>query len=444
LIEEKLRILPQREHLVGILHRGSSPELRVFQKTGITQVIVSPNLEFPEEVFAVFDLLAFEGSLWETIDQRLHQAIETYVKSGGTVYISDDTSIPSISGSSSWGMGRHYVPSARDRHMLRLPAMRDRVKERILEELGLSGSRRTRRLSRSESAEIFEPLPRHLGSRASWAVYLTVCLLTIAAAALCGILRLWSRRFNIILMPALSVGLSVGFLIVVPGGSVAYERVSLTVAASNSDVALRCDYIQLYGFADSGRERHEFGIEGFIVPARPWYTGLPGAGWRRRRERTTPLHLHNGKEAGVSDLSLPMDGSAVFEVSRHLRIDGGFDVIIRKDASLLVNNSGLDLNDCVLVSSGMVTELGTVHFGQTVELSRLDGEFIERYLQRRYDDGTHRGRVLGSFAEMCWKKCFSPGGLYLVSWTRENSEAQGYAQVTDFGNMWIVEIGAYD
>ncbi len=438
-LTDTLRVLPRREHLVCILSASHNRELTwLFEHSGVTTVLINPRLEFPEEVLRVFDVVAFEDLLWDTLNQRVTGAIEMYVKSGGTVCISEHERIPFDPGSSC-GLGEFFVLCRADRRQLRDPAKANAVKDRVLSALRLSEHREPRKCTPSEIAEAFEPLPRYLGSRPAWVLYLTVCFLTLGAAGLCGMLRLWSRRVGVTLMPALALGLSACFVFVVPAGDIAYERVSLVVAAAGSDTAQGRAYVQLYGFSDSGQEPHELGASGLILPAKRGYAGFtkslagPGAGG------DSPLVLQNGNDAAVSSLYLQGGRAAVFEVGRLLQLDGGFAVSTGDAGIRFTNNSGFDLRDCVLILSGTVTELGAIRFGQTLSLNAGNGEFMQDYLRRHFDSGTRAGRTLAAFAQRCWKKYLKPGNMYVAGWVDDGIAPPGYAQAEVLGTMWIVE-----
>jgi hypothetical protein len=438
---EKLRVLPGREHLVGILSASPSPELtQLFKWPGVTRVQIRPRSDFPEDMFRVFDLIAFEGFLWNMLNKPVRDAVDAYVKSGGKVYISGKEQIPirvpeaqdtGVLFHSARGLGTFFALNPNYNLRRGVPGAKD-LKELILSELGLARPRQAQSSRPSEMAQAFEPLPRYLDWRASWALYLIVCSLTLCAAGLCSLLRLWTRKFAAASLPVLALGLAAGFAAVVPSGDMAYERISVFLTAAGSDTAIHRSYLQLYSFAVSAEEPRLLGARGLILPAASGWGGCGGCA----------LILHNGNDARVSGLRLKKGRAAVFEVSRRFVLDGSFHAKTRSDKIYLTNNSGFDLQDCVLVSSGKVTRLGAFRFGQTVDLNPDAGEFVQEYMRRRFDAGTREGRVVAAFTECCWKKYLKPKIMYLVGWADGGPPPSGYAQAGVYAAMWIVQVKA--
>lgn len=439
-LERELKVVPRQEHLVGILSDVPNPELaRLFQQDGVTRVELSPGLEFPAEVFRVFDLIAFDALLWQSMGRQMTEALEAYVKSGGSVFMSNHETAPPPTGSDKmvWsmprGLGNLYLLNPR---YSRIPGHgHPEVKQELLVALGMARPRRAPGRGPSQLSGAFEPPPRHLDARPRWAAYLLISALSLAAGALCSMLRLWSRRTGQMLMPALAVCLSCGFVIVAPAGSVAYESLSLVIAAADSDVIVRRSYVHLYSFADCAEETYRLGADGLIVPL--------VSGWRSRRE-FSPV-LHNGDNVRVSRLCFKKSGAAVFEMTRPAQFDGAFHVSGRPGAIRITNNSGFDLYRCVLVRSGMITELGGLRFGDAVKLPEGEGEYMQKYLTRLGSRKRRVARVVASFVGYALKRFVQPGRTYMAGWTWPRVQTPpGYAQAADMGTMWIIEIPAAD
>jgi hypothetical protein len=438
ILMDRLQVLPGREHLVGIIYTSSDHELsRIFKRAGIISVQVKPRQEFPQEVLECFDLIAFEGSLWNTMDQSLREAIKIYIESGGKVFISGQEQIPihvsepagqGVLLSSQLGMGTIFVPNRTGNLHTSLFGTPE-TRERILRALGLSEPRKTTGCSPSEVAQAFEPLPRYVGMSVSWALYLIICSMTICGVGLCSLLRLWSRNNGIIIMPVLAIGLSAGFTLFTPSGNVAYERITLFVNSAGSEVALRQSYVQLYTFSASGNEQYELGANGLTVPAKSGWGGCS----------SSSLVFKNGDNASVSGLCLEKGDAAVFMVKNLVNLDGGFYAAKRNGQIRFTNNSGFDLNDCILVRSGRITELGQIPFGQTVSLNPRTDTFTEDYIRSRFGAKSRKERTLATFTEFCMKKCIKPETTYVVGWAEDGAVPSGYAQAETYGAMWIVE-----
>lgn len=453
-LTDRLRVIPRNEHLVGILSDVPDSELTwLFEHGGIRAVRASTRLEFPGEALGNFDVVAFDGGLWNRASQRIRAAIEDYVKSGGKVYILEHERMQfPIQGArkgevlsvSSWGLGEWYLLN-QDYRLSTLPQSSiNRVKEQILSALGLLEPRRDTGCQPSELKSVFEPVPRYMNSRRPWAVYLMVCFLILCAAGLCSVLRLWSGRFTYALLPLLAVGLSTGFALILPAGDLAYERIAVTLTATGAESAVERSYIQLCSFGDSSLERRDLGVPGFILPAMSHYAGSWNSSAGRGGRRNPLLTLHNGSSAGVSGLAVQREKRAVFLVEARRQLDGRFEVTCRDGRTRVTNNSGFDLHDCICLSSGRVKKLGDLRFGQTISLPGEPDELLSEYLGATYSSSSREGRIYASFAQKCLRKHTIPGRSYLTGWADGGSHPSDYAQVSIYDRMWIVEVKARD
>jgi hypothetical protein len=446
-LTEKLKVLPQEQQLVCILTGTPNPDLtQLFRQKGIIAAEVKPRLEFPGETFRMFDLIAFEGSLWNEMSDTVREGIETYLAHGGRVYISNREGVPALApdGSrfevlwqSNWGMGRLHVLNP-DHYVNAGHPDFDKLKKIVLSATGVSGHRRSVPGSGDGAPDIFDAQPRYADSRPAWAVYLVVCCLVMWAAGACTMLRLWRRRLGAALLLGLSAVLSTGFSLVAPRGEAAYERLSLIVTAASEghaplgqNAALQRTFIHLTSFADIDTADFQFSAGGLILP--------PGSGWNGRSK--TRLVLHNGDRASVSRLAMHRGESAIFELLSALSLEGGFEIHRNEGGLAITNNSGIDLHDCLLVSSGAALELGSLRFGETAELKHAGSRPVQEYFSADSTKRPHKGGVLNRFAEFALKSLQCAGASYLLGWSRsEGSLPVGYAQAADRGTLWAIEL----
>ncbi len=446
-LTEKLSVLSREHHIAGILTNSSNTELlQMFRLNDVTTVELKPRLEFPFETFSTLDLVAFDGSLWNEMPESALKGLEAYLENGGKVYISNREEVPPLApdGShdkelweSSWGLGKLYVLNPAFYVSAGHPGFAD-LKEIVASATGIT-SRRTPLLgSLFETSDIFEAQPRYRQSRSVWAVYLAICCLILCAVGMCTLLRLWSRRLGYVLVLALSAALSAGFSFVAPCGEASYERITAILTASgksnspsDKNTAIRRTYIHLCGFSDVNAADFKLYAGGLILPS--------GTGWNGRRD--TRLVLHNGDAGALSGLSLKRGASAVFELIGTYDLEGTFETRKRKGAFTAVNNTGIDLHDCLLVSSGTGRNIGTFRFGESIELALSESRPLKALIGARYETQTRKGRILASFIDKVLDNGLHFRNTYLIGWSlSEDPLPEGYAQASDLGTLWIVEL----
>jgi hypothetical protein len=240
-------------------------------------------------------------------------------------------------------------------------------------------------------------------------------------------------------MLSLSAILSLGFSVVVPVGNAAsYERVSAAFTASGRTrspdelrLAVKRTFICLNAFNDIQASDFDLCANGLILP--------PDLGWRGKEN--SHLTLHNGEAASLSGLSLSKGESAVFDLFTTAPLEGGFEICSSNGEPIVLNNSGFDLRDCLLVHSKRAQEIGTFKFGASLHPGIPEGESLQEALRTQHDMTTRSGRMLVDFVETILQAWTQPDRTYVIGWGQSPEPLPaGYAQAADLGTLWVIEL----
>jgi len=440
-LADRLVVIPRTEHLVAILSGADRRALVwLFQQRGITAVSLSTALEYPGEVLGFFDLVAFDGSLWNSMNLEVRKSLEDYVRSGGRIFISEPDEVPEAILRSTWGLGELVVMTNEEHDALRKTSSADAAKRRILDKMGLLTPYDDSKLDTMEMSELFGPLPRFGNLRNDWLIFAIVSFLVLFSVGLCGMLRVWRMQTHKYVVTSLVVILSAGFFsVTVPDGNVAHEIVSVVQSTSNSDMAIRDGYVHLYAFSSSEGRAFPLGSGGFVYPLRQmWSSYGDGNDLDAGLEKNL---ISNGENASVRGGGIDKEKSRFFRVTGLCKMDGGIDSRAKAGKHIVVNNTGIDMVHCAFLMSGRIVEIGDMPFGKRIEVGLEKGIYLQDYIGRIFDAESREGRIIGDFMRICLKKLTRPNMKYLVGWSKDSEvETGGYAQSDSLGSLWIVEI----
>jgi len=99
------------------------------------------------------------------------------------------------------------------------------------------------------------------------------------------------------------------------------------------------------------------------------------------------------------------------------------------------------MHDCLLISSGKGSRIGTFRFGESIDFTSGKGRHLQELISNLHEKDSRYDRIRASFTQEVSKNWLNPGSIYLLGWSESRESLPGgYAQTNDLGTLWVVQL----